>query len=247
MHFAQDYGNFVVPGGSGDRYSGYAVIGLPFSSGHVLALRRFEKSSVGAAYTSVWHRDPGGRWTFHQNVPPENACARYFGAAIAENSTEPIRIEWKGPRTFRVTVDAPGEIIWDVRLKPTPATRVMNAAARAVPSDSWRKPLLIRSMETAAQWLLGTGEIKLTGRTPNGHRYTATPRLIWSVAESRAVIRGMDAGAPGPLPQQATLGDFRIPQHGIFAITSAILEGDGMDRLTRADDTRSEARFLVPE
>lgn len=32
------------------RFSGYAVIGLTFSSGHVLALRRFAASSVGAAY-----------------------------------------------------------------------------------------------------------------------------------------------------------------------------------------------------
>jgi hypothetical protein len=30
-----------LPSGSGERFAGYAVIGLPFRSGHVLALRRF--------------------------------------------------------------------------------------------------------------------------------------------------------------------------------------------------------------
>ena len=51
--FARDVSQFVIPDGRGDRFSGYAVIGLPFSSGHVLALRCFPASSLGAAYTSV--------------------------------------------------------------------------------------------------------------------------------------------------------------------------------------------------
>ena len=37
----------AVPACKGDRFAGYAVIGLPFRSGHVLALRRFPASSVG--------------------------------------------------------------------------------------------------------------------------------------------------------------------------------------------------------
>ncbi len=49
-----------LPGGSDVRFAGYAVLGLPFRSGHLLALRRFPASSVGPAYTSVWHRDPYG-------------------------------------------------------------------------------------------------------------------------------------------------------------------------------------------
>ena len=129
--FARDAGRFAIPDGSGDRFSGYAVIGLPFSSGHILALRCFEASSLGA-YTSVWHRDPKGRWTFHQNVPPEQSCPRYFGAAISENTIEAIRIEWRDQRGFCVTVDAPGEIIWEIRLAPTPATKMMNRAASAM-------------------------------------------------------------------------------------------------------------------
>ena len=34
-----------LPLGKGDRFAGYTVIGLPFRSGHVLALRRFPASS----------------------------------------------------------------------------------------------------------------------------------------------------------------------------------------------------------
>jgi hypothetical protein len=45
--------------------SGYGVMGLPFGSGHVLGLRRWTASSVGEGFTSIWHRDPAGRWTFY--------------------------------------------------------------------------------------------------------------------------------------------------------------------------------------
>jgi hypothetical protein len=50
--FARDVSQFAIPDGRGDRFSGYAVIGLPFSSGHVLALRCFPASSLGAACSS---------------------------------------------------------------------------------------------------------------------------------------------------------------------------------------------------
>jgi hypothetical protein len=223
--FARDASQFAIPAGGGDRFSGYAVIGLPFSSGHVLALRCFEASSLGTAYTSIWHRDPKGRWTFHQNVRPEQSCPRYFGAAIAENTMEPIRIEWTDGRRFCVTVNAPGEIVWEVRLSPTLSTRMMSAAASAMPASWWGKRVVLSMMEMAARWVLGTGEMRLTGRTPNGQAFTAMPRWIWRIAESRATIRGVDAGSPAPLAKQAMLGDFCIPQRGIFAVVTAVLEG----------------------
>jgi hypothetical protein len=68
--FARSISQFTIPDGSGDRFSGYAVIGLPFSSGHVLALRRIEASSVGRRIPRCGTAIRTGRWTFHQNVPP---------------------------------------------------------------------------------------------------------------------------------------------------------------------------------
>ena len=56
--------------------------GVSFASGHVLALRCFPASSIGPGYTSLWHRDPDGRWTFYATVPPAQSCARYFGRDI---------------------------------------------------------------------------------------------------------------------------------------------------------------------
>ncbi|HAM01327.1 MAG TPA: hypothetical protein DCQ30_03740 [Acidimicrobiaceae bacterium] len=42
----------VLPEGDGERVSGYRVMGLTFSSGHVLGLRRWTASSVGDERTS---------------------------------------------------------------------------------------------------------------------------------------------------------------------------------------------------
>lgn len=36
-----------LPAGSNERFSGYGVMGLPFRSAHILAMRRFPASSVG--------------------------------------------------------------------------------------------------------------------------------------------------------------------------------------------------------
>ena len=45
--------NRALPPGPEERFAGYGVMGVPFSSGYVLALRHFPSSSVGPGYTSV--------------------------------------------------------------------------------------------------------------------------------------------------------------------------------------------------
>ena len=56
-------------------------MGLPFASGHYLAFRDFPASSFSPAYLSVWHRDPGGDWTFYATTPGPQSCSRYFSSA----------------------------------------------------------------------------------------------------------------------------------------------------------------------
>jgi hypothetical protein len=219
--------NVSLPSGGGDRFAGYAVIGLPFRSGHVLALRRFPASSLGPGYTSVWHRDPGGHWTFYSTTAPEQSCSRYFGSEIEENVHAQIRIEWDGPRTFRVIADCSRRLSWEVTLTQTAASRLMNAAARLAPDSWWRKRFLLRVMSFSARFVLGTGKMNLAGRTPNGQEFIANPQRIWLVKSSRAVVDGVDAGPAGPLPEQARLNDFLIPERGIFAVARAFLETTG--------------------
>ena len=213
-----------LPAGSGERFAGYAVIGLTFGSGHVLALRRFPASSLGSGYTSVWHRDPNGKWTFYSDVAPEQSCSRYFGSQIEENVHAPIRVEWNGPEAFQVVTEGTRPLTWDITLTPTLASRLMNAAARLVPDSWWRKRVMLRLMGFAARFLLGTGKMNLAGRTPNGQEFIANPQQVWLVKTSRAVVNGVDAGPVGPLPTQARLNEFLIPQRGVFAVARAFLE-----------------------
>ncbi|HEY7304407.1 MAG TPA: hypothetical protein VH601_09850 [Bryobacteraceae bacterium] len=214
--------NPALPAGEGDRFAGYAVMGLPFRSGHVLALRRFMASSVGPGYTSVWHRDPSGIWTFYSTVYPELGCARYFGGEIAHNIVVPIEIEWTGPTQF--TVQAGTSVHWEVALAESLSTCLMSAAAGLVPDSWWQRKSVLNAMGAAARLALGTGKVNFTGKTPNGHKFIANPQRVWLIDSSRAVVKGQDLGPVGPLSRQAELRDLLIPQKGLFAVARAFLE-----------------------
>lgn len=223
-----------LPPGGGDRFVGYSVMGLTFASGHVLALRRFTASSLGPAFTSVWHRAPSGRWTFHSTVAPEQSCARYFGEQIERNVRAPIRIEWQSPTELKVVVGGQWPINWYMKLGQTRASRIVNAVGRVVPSRLRRNRFVLRGMSLAAGVALGAGPISLSGLTPNGQRFLANPQQLWIVTASRAIINGVDAGEMGPLAKQPRLGDFRIPQRGLFGWGRSFIDGGGSAVLERS-------------
>jgi hypothetical protein len=94
-----------LPSGNDERFAGYGVMRVPFSSGDILAMRPVPASSLGQGYTSVWHRDSQGRWTFYSDVPPQLACPRYFGSAVSEAEVREIEITWSSPRDFTVSIE----------------------------------------------------------------------------------------------------------------------------------------------
>jgi len=213
----------ALPAGTGERFNGYGVMGLPFASGHVLALRRFPASSVGPGYSSVWHRTPAGAWVFYATVAPRQACTRYFGALASEAIEADIQVEWPGPFSLKVAIPA-APLEWQVAVAPTPATRLMNAAGSLLPRAAWRHPTVLGIMGRMAGPMLGVGRVGLQGFVPNGQRFVANPRVMWAVTESRAVLTGEDFGPPGPVTPQAHLGDFWIPQRGMLAFGQAYFE-----------------------
>jgi hypothetical protein len=206
-----------LPPGSEERFKGYGVMGLPFESGHVLALRRFPASSVGPPYSSIWHRTPRGEWTFYVTVPPRQSCPRFFGAAADRAIETGVDLLWLGSFHLRVTMPEVG-FEWEVATTSTPAVSVMNAAGRVLPERAWHNSVVLAAMGTMAGPLLRVGRVGLRGTVPNGQRFMANPRLMWSIAESHATLAGEDLGRPGPVHPQARLGDFWIPQRGVFAV-----------------------------
>ena len=234
----------AVPPGAGDRFSGYGVMGLPFRSGHVLALRRFPASSLGTGYSAVWHRDPKGRWTFWSDHLPEASCARYFGCSVSRAVVAPIRLRWTGARSLRVVV-GDGVIDWSVTLRSTPATLLLAGARAIIPDTAWHRAPTLRAMSRIAGPLLGAGRLCLTGRSSNGQQFMASPERAWMVEASEARLAGASLGTPGPLRQQAFLGDFAIPQRGIFMIGRAHFEPFDPERhlaVLSCDDTTGAER-----
>lgn len=205
-----------LPPGSEERVAGYGVMGQTFESGHVLGLRRWTASSVGEQFTSIWHREPDGSWHFYESAQPQFACSRWFGHGVQESVVVPIDVTWDGPTQLRVTAE--GRVDWHLTLAASPMTRVMNAMGGGMPMAAWRSTAMLRAMGAMASATLGVGKVSMTGLTANGLPFDANPLRIWRVVDATATINGADAGPPAPLPQQARLGDFWIPQRGIFAM-----------------------------
>lgn len=212
----------TLPPGTDERFSGYGVMGLPFASGHCLALRHFPVSSLGDGYDSVWHRDPSGSWVIDSSVAPDLSCARYFGSALEDAEIDDISVTWTGPSAF--TVEVRDKIEWEVELGRSVATAAMTRLGQLMPAGWWRRPKVLSAMSRVARPALGVGRVRLAGTTSNGQQFQANPRMLWTVKRSRALIDGTDIGPPGPLPEQASLGDFWIPQRGIFVVGESYFE-----------------------
>ncbi len=137
---------------------------------------------------------------------------------------------WTDPRRLTVEVPAAG-LAWEVRLAETAATRLLNGIAAALPAPLWRQPATLAAMAWVAGRALGAGRLRLFGRAPNGQRFRANPRRLWVIDESRARIGGVDLGLPGSLTPQARVGDFLIPQRGLFVIGSAFFDSGDADSI----------------
>jgi hypothetical protein len=216
----------VLPPGDSERVSGYGVMGLPFASGHVLGLRRWTASSVGDPFTSIWHRDPSGCWTFYETTAGEVACTRYFGADVAHVEEGPIDLEWEAPNRVHVRT-ADGAVDWNITVGATPTTRMMSAMGCMVPPAAWRSGVVLKAMGALAGRVLSVGKVQLAGATSNGQYFVANPLRIWYVTESHAVVDGEDLGPIGPLEEQAHMADFYFPQRGILAIGRVFISPHG--------------------
>ena len=224
-----------VSSGNEHRFAGYAVMGLPFASGHVLGLRRFPESSLGPSYTSVWHRSPDGGWRIFQDVPREQVSSHHFGTGVADAVIRDIRIEWSADREFTVSVDDNHPLYWSLALSNVPETRFIHALGGMTPGALWRQPMFMKLMGGVASIALGAGHMGLMGQESRVQRFVANPRLVWTVSGSTATFDGESVGDVGALPVQTGRGNFWIPQQGVFVIGSAFLETVGRPGTTSFD------------
>lgn len=206
-----------LPKGREERVSGYGLMGIPFSSGHVLGLRRWTASSVGEPFTSIWHRDPAGRWVFYESARCDVACSRWFGGGVEESRPAEISLTWEAANRLRVQT-SDQKIDWSTTFASSPVTRMMNTMGAMLPDAGWKSPRVLSLMGRVATATLGAGQIALAGTSSRGFSFLANPWHIWRVVGSSATLGGETVGAPSPLAEQTRIGDFWIPQRGIFAM-----------------------------
>jgi hypothetical protein len=107
---------------------------------------------------------------------------------------------------------------WDVTFAATRATRALSTLSRRLPHRFVARESVLRGIGLVAGTILGAGRLSLTGRMPNRQTFHSVPTYVWVATASRAHVDGTDLGNPAPLPEQATIGDFRIPQRGLLAV-----------------------------
>lgn len=199
---------------------GWGVFGLPFDSGHVLALRVFPDNDF-APYRTVWHRDPAGTWSIYVHGPRlEAACPRYYGPACARTAFARIGLAWTGPAALRVTMDAPG-LVWTLRAAEPPVLRVLNAVGPRLPLWTWRAGALLRAREVLAARVLGLGALRLAGPTPSGHAGVLMPQRMFLIDASAAVLAGRDLGRPTTVAPNPAIGGVPLPARGVLAVGQA--------------------------
>lgn len=217
-----------------EHVRGYGVFAMPFSSGHVLALRVFPESDFGP-YVSVWHRAPDGAWSIHvDGVAPLLGCPRYFGPATRQFGSARIHVDWTGPMEFVLEMDSP-RLRWEVALKEPPVLKLLNPISARITERLWRRQPMPRLMEWMARAVLGMGSVSLAGAAPSGHLALLMPQRMLFVRAARAVLDGLDLGQPATHHPNPAIGGVRLPGRPTFAVGRAYFRSSTR---TRRDSTQ---------
>lgn len=218
---------------------GWGVFGLPFDSGHVLALRVFPENDF-SPYRTVWHRTPDGEWSIYvDGARLDTACPRYYGPACAYTGFAKINLDWTGPVSLRITMDDP-HLEWTLVATETTTLRVLNFMSPHMPLWTWKSRMLVRARELLANHVLGMGDIRMSGTMPSGHPGILMPQRMYFIQDATAHWAGEDLGRPTKVSPNPQIGDVALPARGVLAIGQAawnILDQGEYARLRAETDT----------
>lgn len=209
-----------VEPGEGDRFEGYAVVGVRFTSGHVLVLRRWPASSIGPAYTSVWHRTPDGSWHMYVTAGAGPSCVRYFPSIVSRWREDVIRLCWSDPYRLRIEVRGVG-LEWELDFRASLFTNAFGVLRALLPHGVAAHPVVLRAIEWLAHRWLGIGRVPLVGTMPNGSPFRAVPRRLWLMDDSRAWLRGESLGTVDRSNAEVLLESYRVVTSGVLAFVRA--------------------------
>lgn len=199
-----------------EHIRGYGVLGLPLSSGHVLALRVSPINDF-APYVTVWHQTPAGEWfIYYDAARPDIACPRYYGAAVRHVIPAKIILQWSGPAELTIRVDRI-QLEWTILADEPPVLRILNMISKRMPLWTWKHAMLLKPREWIAR-RLGMGRLKLAGKMPSGHFGIRMPQRIYFINRAQVRLGGIDLGMPVRVNPNPQIGKVTLPARGILAI-----------------------------
>ena len=223
----------ILPTGPDETVTGFGVMGLPFASGHYLALRDFPAASFlpdrCPATARCGTATPTARG---RSTPPRPPSTVAPATSVRPPPTTPssVRSRSPGPATTRSSSTSPtsctGPSSCTTQRRPGCSPRSGHAFRTA--SGRTRARSAPSADSPAPCWApdrCGWRAPCPTGRPSGSH-----PSGCGRSASSRAELHGHDLGDIAPLPDQARLGDFRPPQRGLAVV--------GQGRFDAFDPTR---------
>jgi hypothetical protein len=171
----------------------------------------------------------------------DTACPRYYGPACTNVDHARIHLEWTGPMSLRVAMDAP-RLEWTLTATQTATLRILNAMSPRMPLWTWRSARFVRARELLARRLLDLGDIRMSGTTPSGHVGILMPERMYFVNRTTAALDGEDLGRGARVSPNPHIGQVPLPARGVLAIGQAAwaIRDDEYTR-TRAAAQQAEA------
>ena len=200
---------------------GYAVMLLPFSTGHMLALRRFHESSI-SPYVSVWHCNPEGEWSIYNDGPSlETTCPRWWGPALIKAELTDIRLHWMDSNTLRVTMEKPS-LEWTLSIKPSSGLlNLVNNVNTKIPYRFLRSGFMRRIQEVMARYVFNLGDLNFSFITPTQKDAMIVMEAFYYIDDSKAIWQGKDLGEQINLKRNPSIGNIALPRIPSFVTVHA--------------------------
>ena len=212
----------VLPAGDDERFVGFGVMGLPFATGHYLALRQFPAtpSPRPTSRCGTATRPAPGPFT---PPPPVRRAAPATSARPRPTMPSSATSTSRGSRPGRCTSTSRGFCTGRSTGRRPPATRMMTAIGVRLPESAWTNPTMLGPDRPDRRAGVRHGEMRLTGTAANGQRYMVAPRNIWACHRVTGDAGGRDLGPSARWLRQARLGDFRLAATGHRASSAPVI------------------------
>jgi hypothetical protein len=203
-----------------EHSKGYAVMILPFSSGHMLGLRVFPENDF-APYKSVWHLSPQDDWSIYNDGPSfSTTCPRWWGSALKRAELSHISLNWVEDNSLEVVLQDP-PLKWFMEMTAPPFLQILNALSTSLPLWTWKKSAFLRIREWIAKYVFDMGDLRFSFMTPEGQNAIIMPEQIFFIKTSEAELEGVDLGKPVSLEKNPDIGGVPLPTRPSFIVGQA--------------------------